>query len=182
LWLHYPDDPEAVSRSDEYLWGRDILVAPVTEKGATSRKLYLPRGTWYDFWTESMAEGGAELDRQVDLATLPLYVRAGAIIPKGPVRQYATEKVDEPVTFTVYPGSDGDFELYEDDGLTFDYEKGQFTRIRCAWNDHERRLTLSLAKDSQLEGPGRREFVVRKASEKAQHKLNFTGKPTSIRL
>ena len=59
LWLHYPDDPAAVARGDEYLWGRDILVAPVTEKGATSRKVYLPRGTWYDFWTEESLEGGA---------------------------------------------------------------------------------------------------------------------------
>jgi alpha-glucosidase/alpha-D-xyloside xylohydrolase len=182
LWLHYPDDSAAVARSDEYLWGRDILVAPVTEKGATSRQLYLPRGTWYDFWTETKTEGGRELKRPVDLATLPLYVRAGAIIPMGPIKQYTTEKVDEPVTLTIYPGADGEYELYEDDGVSYDFEKGQSSRIRFEWNDHESQLSISLAPDSRLTGQGNREFLVRKASESAQHKVSFTGKPANIRL
>ena len=81
LWLHHPDDPAAVGRGDEYLWGRDILVAPVAEKGAISRKLYLPRGQWYDFWTGVKVDGGREISRPVDLATMPIYVRAGAILP-----------------------------------------------------------------------------------------------------
>src|SRR5579862_5443131 len=77
LWLHHPDDPIAVARGDEYLFGRDFLVAPVVEKGATTRTVYLPRGTWYDFWTAAKHEGGREITKQVDLETLPLYVRAG---------------------------------------------------------------------------------------------------------
>lgn len=182
LWLHYPDDAAAAGCSDQYLWGRDILVAPVVEKGAISRKLYLPEGAWYDFWTEAKVEGGAGSTRQVDLATLPLYVRAGAILPMGPVKQYATEKVDEPVTLTIYPGAHGEFTLYEDDGLTFDYEKGQSTRIRCAWDDRGRRLTLSLAQDSHWVGQANRKFLVRVASETAQHQVTFTGKPASIHL
>jgi alpha-glucosidase/alpha-D-xyloside xylohydrolase len=182
LWLHYPGDATAAGRSDEYLWGRDILVAPVTEKGATARQLYLPRGAWYDFWTETRTEGGTELKRPVDLATLPLYVRAGAIIPMGPVKQYTTEKVDEPVTLTIYPGADGAYELYEDDGVTYDFEKGQSSRIRFVWNDHENQLSISLAPDSHLIGQGSREFLVRKAAESAQHQVSFTGKPASIRL
>ena len=72
MWLHYPDDPAAVSRGDQYLWGRDVLVAPVVEQGATSRKLYLPRGNWYDFWTNERIEGGQEMTRKVDLETIPL--------------------------------------------------------------------------------------------------------------
>jgi alpha-glucosidase/alpha-D-xyloside xylohydrolase len=79
LWLHYPDDPAAVRRGDEYLYGRDILVAPVVEKGAATRSVYLPRGLWYDFWTNEKHTGGVEVTRAVDLATMPLYVRAGAI-------------------------------------------------------------------------------------------------------
>jgi alpha-glucosidase/alpha-D-xyloside xylohydrolase len=86
LWLHYPDDPAAVARGDQYLWGRDILVSPVVEKGASSRRLYLPRGTWFDFWTEEPTPGGREIDRPVDLETLPLHVRRGRL-PLGPVRQ-----------------------------------------------------------------------------------------------
>src|SRR5262249_53301269 len=98
LWLHYPDDPESVERGDEYLWGRDILVAPVTEKGAKSRRLYLPPGRWYDLWTEEVLQGGRETTRAVDLATMPLYVQAGSIIPFGPVKQYTSEKVSGPLT------------------------------------------------------------------------------------
>src|SRR5262249_22952114 len=116
LWLHYPDDEAAISRGDQYLWGRDLLVAPVTEKGATARRLYLPRGRWYDFWTEESVSGGREISRQVDLATLPLYVRAGTILPLDPVRQYTGEKVDGPLTLIVHPGADGQATLYEDDG------------------------------------------------------------------
>src|SRR5437899_12364231 len=98
LWLHYPDGPAEVDRGDEYLLCRDILVAPVTEKGATSRKLYLPRGVWYDFWTEQRIEGSREIERPVDLATTPLYVRAGAIVPLGPIKQYTSESVEAPLT------------------------------------------------------------------------------------
>ena len=98
LWLHYPDDPAACARGDQYLFGPIILVAPVTEKGATSRRLYLPRGLWYDFWTGEAVEGGKEISRPVDLATLPLYVRAGSILPLGPVKQYTSEPVDGPLT------------------------------------------------------------------------------------
>src|SRR5947199_63737 len=98
LWLHYSGDPAAVARGDEYLWGRDMLVAPVTEKGATSRTLYLPRGTWYDFWTNEAISGGSEITRPVDLETIPLYVRAGAIIATGPVKQHTGEDVDAPPT------------------------------------------------------------------------------------
>ena len=123
LWLHYPNNGMATARGDEYLWGRDILVAPVTERDATSRKLYLPPGEWYDWWTEEKIEGGREIERAVDLATTPLYVRAGAIIPLAPVRQYTGEKVDGPLTLQVYRGANGQFLLYEDDGSTFNFRK-----------------------------------------------------------
>ena len=73
LWLHYSDDPVAAARGDQYLWGRDLLVAPVVEKGATERRVYLPHGTWHDFWTGERHEGGREITRTVDLETLPLY-------------------------------------------------------------------------------------------------------------
>ncbi len=141
LWLHHSGDVAAVTRGDEYLWGRDLLVAPVVEKGATSRRLYLPRGTWFDFWTEDRIEGGREIDRAVDLATTPLYARAGSIIPMGPVKQYVSEQRDEPVTLIVYPGADGESSWYEDDGNTFDYRRGDFMRITMTWHDATRRLT-----------------------------------------
>jgi alpha-glucosidase/alpha-D-xyloside xylohydrolase len=175
LWLHYPDDPDAIARGDQYLWGRDILVAPVVEKGATSRRLYLPRGTWYDFWTETPADGGREIDRAVDLETMPLYMRAGAIVPMGPVRQYTSEPVEGPLTLVVYPGSDGSFLLYEDDGQTFDYRKGEWMGIAMQWRDAQRRLTLQLAPGSRMLPPAKRAIEVRLAGSTATKPVVFTG-------
>ncbi len=182
LWLHYPADGLAVARGDEYLWGRDILVAPVTEKGATSRKLYLPRGAWYDFWTEERIEGGREIERPVDLTTMPMYVRAGAIIPLGPVKQYTGEKADGPLTLQVYPGTDGRFLLYEDDGSTFNFRKGEWMGIQMAWNDRQRRLVLRLAEGSRMLPPRRREIEVRLAAEKATRVAAFEGRIVQIQF
>jgi alpha-glucosidase/alpha-D-xyloside xylohydrolase len=182
LWLHYPDDAAAVARGDEYLWGRDMLVAPVTEKGATSRRLYLPRGVWHDFWTEEKVDGGGEITRPVDLATMPLYVRAGAILPLGPVKQYTSEKVDGPLTLQIYPGANGSFTLYEDDGATFDYRKGEFMKIQMSWNDSRRRLSFRLAEGSRMLPPTKRNIEVRVASERATRAVVFEGRPVEIRL
>jgi alpha-glucosidase/alpha-D-xyloside xylohydrolase len=148
LWLHYPGDATAVARGDEYLWGRDMLVAPVTEKGATSRKVYLPKGTWHDFWTNERQEGGKEVTRTVDLETTPLYVRGGAIIPMDPIRQYTAEKTDAPTDIKVYPGADGSFLLYDDDGATFNHRKGEWTAIQMTYNDTRRTLALRAAHGS----------------------------------
>jgi alpha-glucosidase/alpha-D-xyloside xylohydrolase len=148
LWLHYPTDPKAVARGDEYLWGRDILVAPVVEKGAVSRTLYLPRGTWYDFWTGSAMTGGEEITRPVDLKTMPLYVCAGAIIPMGPVKQH-TDEPSGPLTLTVYPGADGSAGVYEDDGLSFAYQEGKQHTIRAIWHDRDKRLVLKVEPGSK---------------------------------
>jgi alpha-glucosidase/alpha-D-xyloside xylohydrolase len=143
LWLHYPDDEQAITRGDEYLWGRDILVAPVTERGAAEWTLYLPEGQWYDFWTSERQSGGREITRTVDLATMPLYVRAGAIVPLDPVRQHTGETVNEPTSVRIYTGADGKFRWYEDDGASLEYERGQFAWTRLTWDDEARRLTIA---------------------------------------
>ena len=171
LWLHYPDDATAVARGDEYLWGRDILVAPVVEKGATSRKLYLPRGIWHDFWTKERHEGGSEITRNVDLETTPLYVRAGAIIPMDPIRQYTAEKVDGPTELQVYPGANGNFLLYDDDGSTFDHRKGAWTTIQIAYNDQRRTLSLRAG-----HGTPKRKFQVN------GKEVEFNGRPLEVKL
>ena len=180
LWLHYPDDPLAVTRGDEYLWGRDILVAPVTEKGASSRKIYLPSGVWYDFWTEERIAGGREIERPVDLQTIPLYVRAGAMIPLGPIKQYTSESSDAPLALQIYPGSDGNFFLYEDDGSTFDFRRGEWMAIEAYWNDRPRNLTLRLAPGSQMLPPRSRKIEVRIVSEKTVRPITFAGRPVEF--
>ncbi len=161
LWLHYPDDAAAVARGDEYLWGRDILVAPVVEKSATERTLYLPKGAWYDFWTNERHEGGKEITRKVDLETIPLYVRAGAIVPMGPLKQYTAEKVEGPLDLSVYPGADGAFLLYEDDGSSFNFRQGEWMGIQMTWNDARKALALHLAPGSKMLAPAKRDVRVK---------------------
>jgi alpha-glucosidase (family GH31 glycosyl hydrolase) len=182
MWLHYPGDAKAVGMGDQYLYGRDILVAPVFEKGATSRTVYLPRGTWYDFWTREKLEGGREIARKVDLGTIPLYVRAGAIVPMGPVKQYTWEKVDAPMTVWVHPGADGAFSWYEDDGASFNFRNGEFMRVNLAWSNSQRRLTMRLANGSKMLAPQRRGIVVRVAGEAVSRNSTFDGRPVEIQL
>jgi alpha-glucosidase/alpha-D-xyloside xylohydrolase len=142
LWLAYPGDERALQCDDEYLWGDGFLVAPVLEAEAKQRKVYLPAGQWWDYWTAKSIGGGGEVERDVDLETIPLYVKAGAIVPLGPVKQWTEEPVNAPLTLRVYPGADGSFAVYEDDGESFRYREGEFTRIACGWHDGERMLTL----------------------------------------
>jgi alpha-glucosidase/alpha-D-xyloside xylohydrolase len=182
LWLHYPDDPVAVACSDQYLWGRDLLVSPVIEKGASRRRVYLPRGWWFDFWTESPIEGGREIERTVDLETMPLYVRAGTILPLGPVLQYADEPIDRPVTLVIYPGADGIGTLYEDDGKTFAYRSGDWARVLIAWRDRDRRLSLRLAPGSRVRRPATRVFQIRVAGERSSRAVTFDGAPLDVRV
>ncbi len=182
LWLHYPDDAAAVARGDEYLFGRDLLVAPVVEKGATSRTLYLPRGTWYDFWTNEKQEGGREITRPVDLSMLPLYVRAGAVIPMGPLKQYAAEVVDGPLTMTVFPGANGVCSLYEDSGESFDFHNGDFMRMEMRWDDAARRLTLRLAPGAQMRRPTGIAVEARVAGSDHMSTALFKGDPLLIAL
>ena len=180
LWLHHPDDPKAVARQDEYLWGRDLLVAPVVEQGATSRKIYLPHGAWFDFWTGERVQGGAEISREVDLETTPLYVRAGAILPLGPAKQYVEHKVDEPLSISIYPGADASFLLYEDDGSSFDYRKGKWMGVQMAWHDARRVLKLSLASGSRILPPLRRNIEVKLGQ--STRAAVFDGHPVEVSL
>ena len=182
LWLHHPDDAAAVARGDEYLYGPDILVAPVVEKGAAMRSVYLPRGTWYDFWTKQRLEGGREMERKVDLETIPLYVRAGAVIAMGPVKQYTAENVSAPLELYIHPGQDGDVSLYEDDGKTFDYRKGEFSRVNIVWNDRKRRLSAHLARGSKMLDSSTRNFVVHVAGESLTREFVFQGRPVEVKL
>jgi alpha-glucosidase (family GH31 glycosyl hydrolase) len=181
LWLHFPDDPKAVARDDEYLWGRNLLIAPVVEKGATSRAVYLPQGRWYDFWTREKIEGGREVVRAIDLATLPMYVRAGAILPLGPVKQYTSQKIDEPLAILVYPGSDASFLLYEDDGRSFNYRKGEWMGIQIDWSEMRGRLSLRLAEGSHMLPPSPRDIDVSLVG-KGSRRITFDGTPVEVLL
>mgnify|MGYP000849531437 FL=1 len=182
LWVHYPDDPEAARCGDEYLWGKDILVAPVVRKGATSRTIYLPAGVWYDFWSNRREMGGQVINRYVDLSTMPIYIRAGAIIPFGPVIQYVNQPTDQPLTWQVYTGDSGDFVLYEDDGISLDYLKGQGNWIHVSWNDRDRLLTVEPDKKTKMNTGQTRTFQVVLLPERTKKTFTYSGKKIEIKL
>jgi alpha-glucosidase/alpha-D-xyloside xylohydrolase len=147
LALNWPGDAKAVATEDAYLFGDHILVAPVYEKSAPgnaqARSVYLPAGDWWDFWTNEKTGGGGTVQRAVDLETIPLFVRSGAIVPMGPVRQYSSEPSTEPLTLRVYPGADGRSTWYDDDGASYRYEAGEFMRAECTWDEATRTLKVT---------------------------------------
>jgi alpha-D-xyloside xylohydrolase len=142
LAMDFRTDVRADNIGNQFMFGPALLVNPVTEPEATSRSVYLPTGDWYDFWTGSKTHGGHRIDAPAPLDRLPLYVRAGSIVPMGPEVQYAAEKPADPIELRVYPGADGDFTLYEDDDVTYDYEKGAYATIPIHWDDAKRELTI----------------------------------------
>jgi len=146
LVMDFREDVNAQNIGDQFMYGPAFLVNPVTEPGASERRIYVPQGKWYDFWTGAAVVGGRFANVAAPLDQMPLYVRAGSIIPMGPEEEYAAQKLDHPVELRVYPGADGDFTLYEDEGDTYNYEKGQYATIPLHWNDTARTLTIGARK------------------------------------
>jgi alpha-D-xyloside xylohydrolase len=144
LVMDFPRDAKARTIADQYLFGPALLVAPVTTYQARQRPVYLPAtpGGWFDFWTGAATAGGQTIDAPAPYDALPLFVRAGAIVPFGPELQYTGEKPADPITLYVYAGADGTFTLYEDDGLTYGYERGEFARIPLRWDNTRHTLTI----------------------------------------
>jgi alpha-D-xyloside xylohydrolase len=142
LIMDWRTDPATWNNADQFMFGPALLVNPVLEAGATERRLYLPKGTWYDFWTGESLTGGKKIDAPVTLSKIPLYVRAGSILPMGPDEEYADEKPNGPIELRVYPGADGTFTLYQDEGDNYNYERGGHATISIAWSDATRTLTL----------------------------------------
>jgi alpha-glucosidase (family GH31 glycosyl hydrolase) len=182
LWLHYPDDKQARGQSQQYLWGRDMLVAPVYEKGVASRNVYLPAGTWYDWWDNSRHDGGRTVTRKVDLATMPIYVRAGSVIPYDPVRQYTAQQVTEPTTLKVYSGANGEFTMYEDDGTSQDYLRNKGTWTKLSWDNGAKKLTISAAPPAGVtnESNSPREFQVEMLPAGTVKKVTYDGRRAEV--
>jgi alpha-D-xyloside xylohydrolase len=147
LVMDFPGDKAARDLTDEYMFGRAFLVAPVTRYKARSRRVVLPESAdWFDFWTGKMIVGGKEFDAPAPYDSIPLFIRAGSIIPFGPELQYVSEKPSDPITLFVYTGIDGSFCLYEDEGTTNGYEKGAFSEITIRWDDAGKKLTIGKRK------------------------------------
>ncbi len=142
LVMDFRSDVRAQNIGDQFMYGPAFLVNPVTEPDATTRRLYLPQSKWYDFWTGSSVAGGHTIDANAPLDRLPLYIRAGSILPLGPDEEWATEKPADPIELRIYRGADADFTLYEDENDSYNYEKGMYATIPLHWDDTKQTLTI----------------------------------------
>ena len=142
LVMDFREDVQAQNVGDQFLFGPAILVSPVTEPGATTRHLYLPGSKWYDFWSGAATQGGRFIDAPTTIERMPLFVRAGSILPLGPDVEFATQKPADPIELRVYAGANGSFTLYEDENDTYNYERGAYSTIPFSWDDATHTLTI----------------------------------------
>ncbi len=193
LVMDFPKDATARVLADEYLFGPAFLVSPVTSYKARSRPVYLPAGAgWYDFWTGAAAAGGTTITAPAPYDAIPIHVRAGSIVPFGPELQWTGAKPADPITLFVYAGSDGAFTLYEDDGVSYAYEKGACARIPMRWDEAARTLTIGAREGSFPGMLAERTFdlvLVSKAKPvgfsfepPAERRLRYRGEAVSVRL
>jgi alpha-glucosidase len=160
LVLNYQDDPNTHNIDDQFMIGDDLLVAPVLKPDVTSRRVYLPAGTWYDYWTNKRHTGGTTITVDAPLDVVPIFVRGGAILPIGPMLNYVGEKPTDPVTFNIYPDDAGSASgrLYEDDGLSPAYKRGEFRRTALAAKRAGRGFLVSVGTPEGTYNPGPRTF------------------------
>ncbi|MGA2597197.1 MAG: glycoside hydrolase family 31 protein [Bryobacteraceae bacterium] len=180
LVMDFRTDVRAQNIGDQFMYGPAFLVNPVTEQGATERHLYLPDAQWYGFWDGKLVQGGRAIDAPAPLDRMPLYVRAGSIVPFGPDVEYASEKPADPIELRVYPGANADFTLYEDENDNYDYEKGVYATIPMHWDDASNTLTI---RDRKGSFPGMlqsRTFNVMFVDTGASRNVPYSGKSVSV--
>lgn len=177
LVFDFPSDEEALRQTCEYMFGKSLLVHPVTSPGVSSYQTYLPKtpGGWYDFWSPRHWDGGANVETEIGLDKIPVFVRAGSILPLGPGRQYALEASAEPLELRVYPGADAVYTLYEDAGDGYGYEAGEYALIPIKWNDKRRTLTILPRQGSFSMMEEYRNFIVT-LPDGTQRKVLYEGK------
>jgi alpha-glucosidase len=161
LFLEFPEDAETYQIDDQFLLGRDLLVAPVVRDVVTERELYLPAGDWYDYWTGRLVAGGRKLRVPVTLETIPIYVRAGAFLFRQPVVQHTGQMSGQPLSVTVYPATQSQAAYYEDDGETLAYRRGAFASRRFAQRREAGRTSVEASAVEGTWRPAPRDLVVR---------------------
>lgn len=180
--MDFSADKNALEAEDQYMFGPSLLIAPVMQPSITSRKVYLPmnKGGWFDFWTRKKLNSQSIVDAAADVATIPVFVKAGSIIPFGPDQQYSKQVKNPVITLRVYQGADASFELYEDDGETYDYEKGAYSIIPMHWNDRSKTLTIGKRKGSFKGMAEKRQFKVEFVTPGETVLKKYTGEPLVI--
>jgi alpha-D-xyloside xylohydrolase len=193
LVMDWRTDEKTWNIGDEFMFGPAILVSPVLKADATHRSVYLPQSPkWYDFWTGEPVSGGKEIEAEAPLDRMPLYVRAGSILPMGPEIEYAAENPGGPIELRIYRGADGQFDLYEDAGDSYDYEKGQHSVIPIRWNDSAQLLTIGARAGSYPGMVGKRTFRIvlvgsahgigEGVTIKADKEISYDGQETRMSL
>lgn len=201
LAFDFAADPGIKNVQDQYMFGPAFLVNPVTEQlysgdaitGKHTRSVYLPAGTgWFDFWNGRQYNGGQRIEADAPIETMPLYVRAGSIVPMGPVMEYATEKPADTLELRIYPGANGKFSVYEDENDDYGYEKGKFAMFDFSWNDKANTLSVSGTKGrfpGQLHQRVIRVVLVNamhgagvQATDHADRTIVYNGSPISVKL
>ncbi len=182
LAMDFAADKQVWDINDEYMFGKAILVAPVTKYRNEVSEIYLPKGAdWYDFWTNEKLAGGQTVEKQTPIDIMPLYVKAGSILPRGPKVQYSTEKPWDKLELVVYAGANGSFTLYEDEFDNYNYENGAYSEIPITWNNAKRTLTIGSRKGSYEGMIEQRQFVVSLAGGEATT-VDYNGKEVKIKL
>ncbi len=182
LSYSYPEDKKVWEIDDQYLFGESMMICPVTTQGARKREVYLPEGIWFDYWSGERYEGKKCITAAAPLDQLPIYIKAGSIIPFGGAVQYATEPTDEPLRIKVYGGADGEFTLYLDDEKSYKYEQGIYSELKFTYSESTKTLTIESPKDSYTnfkQNPVK--LVVESAESGKIEEVLFTGIPNFIR-
>ncbi|HPJ55538.1 MAG: glycoside hydrolase family 31 protein [Bacteroidales bacterium] len=181
LVMDFAHDKQALDINDEYMFGKSLLVSPVTQpmnsSPVISKDVYLPKGSdWYDFWTGEKFNGGQTIKKEVPLDIIPLYVKAGSILPIGPKVQYATEKKWDDLEIRIYEGANGEFTLYEDENDNYNYENGAYSTITFSWNDKNKSLAIGDCKGSYPGMIASRRFNIVIVGKDLQKVVSYTGK------
>ena len=160
LFLDYPDDEQAAAMDDEFLFGSDLLVAPVLWEGATARNVYLPAGDWYDYWTGKRYAGNATISLPVTLDSIPLFVRGGGFIFRQPVVQYTGRMPGNPLRVLIAPAAESESSLYEDDGETLDYRKGELVKRRFRQTRDGQDVVIEISAPEGKYRPAARDLIL----------------------
>lgn len=184
--MDFKGDEKAIKQPYQYMFGPAILVAPVVKPEIEEWKVYLPEGSlWFDFWTNKIQKGGREVMADASKNKIPLFIKSGSIIPLGPVMQHSSEKSNEALTLNIYGGSNGFFELYEDEGDNYNYEKGRYTVIPISWNEKKRSLMIGKRVGTFQGSIEKREFNIRVVGldgEIVEQKVIYEGNPLSLKI
>ena len=182
LPMDFPEDPTARVVADQWMFGPALMPCPVCEYKARSRDVYLPEGIWYDFYSEEALEGAQPIEAEAPYGRIPLFVRGGSILPLGPDMQWSDEKAADPIELRIYPGADAFFTLYEDDGLSYAYERGEHATIPLVWDDASGEITIGSRSGSFPGMQEIRRFVIRLAGSSETMVITYDGKAVSQRL